>query len=366
MPNKYEAKKEKDNDVIGSFYGKNRFVKIRADAFAIGKVHFSFVETDDKDKARSSHDYWMDIGKAALIAKEIIFGTMQKRAEAAVKSGDKRQLYAPLFQEQGGSPEAKANRRDGLATARVLSIMPSTSKGCPMCLRLEVGAGHSNAQGLIVPNWWSGSAEEKKKAKEYDYIIPLNNEGMPGYCHNGELDAFGVRLWMAIQAYFSNGLRTGEILTSNYNRRQETPVKNDPPAQQNESSGRKEPPTAMPAKNHAQMERRMAPAGSVTGAAPAQARTEWKFPEPVFPQGARVIEVVFQSAFTEAGGADDIYYAEVEVPEAGRQMYVWFEKNDLSRRLEEFTAAAGMARPVKIAIRIEPGTGDEKYCWFVA
>lgn len=210
------AKKNKnDNDgLIAAFYGTKGFVKIK-EAWNIGKIIFSFVQTDKDGKAERFVDYYMSIERAGCLARDILFGTLQRRAEEAVK----KDPNTVLFMDQGGKPEGQANRSDGRALARVFTIIPAKAKGCPVCFRLEAGAGHSNQQGLIVPDWWGKSTPS---AKEFDLLVPINNlsgvkniGGEGDYIHNGPLDQSGIALLGAIQAYYTKGMLDGTLFTAN-------------------------------------------------------------------------------------------------------------------------------------------------------
>ena len=342
---------QKDRDVIDQFHGKNRFVKVRADAFSIGKVHFSFVETDDNNVSKASEDFYMDMGKALLIAKGISYGTLQKRAEAAISSGN---IYTPLFQVQGGMSEeraAKAKKRtDGKALAKVFSICPSKSRGCPVCFRLESGAGHSDDMGLIVPEWWSG----KKDAKEHDFIIPVNNEGLKGYLHDGALDAFGEKLKMAITAYYVKGFTDGTVLTPSYT----------PNERSVESSRQERGDTSR--ENGKPVQTRPSGAVSETASRPA-GKKDKQFPKPVFPQGAKTMKITFDSQLTMIDEERELYFAVVRVESnKDKTLNLWFEKKKLELRKEEIEYAMSNNIALTIAYRVEPDADGSSYVWFVA
>ena len=104
---------------IKAIYGKNSFVKIKNDAFAIEKVQFAFVKTESGASTENG-DFYLDFGESLSLCRDIEFGILFKDANAskdeAAKSGKK---YASAVRTyQGGTPEAKSQRRDGKAVAK--------------------------------------------------------------------------------------------------------------------------------------------------------------------------------------------------------------------------------------------------------
>lgn len=154
---------------IKAIYGKSSFVKIKNDAFAIEKVQVAFVKTES-GASTDSGDFYLDFGESLSLCRDIEFGILFKDANAskdeAAKSGKK---YASAVRTyQGGTPEAKSQRRDGKAVARVFYIEPGQRQEYPIVFKYEEGPGTSNAQGLIVPDWWKGGRAEKS------IIVPIS------------------------------------------------------------------------------------------------------------------------------------------------------------------------------------------------
>ena len=289
-----------DNGTIGAFYGKERFVKIK-ECWNIGKIRLDFVRTDANNKAVSSGEFFLDIESAGCLAREICEGSLQKRAMAAVeesvRNGEKNPSKV-LFIRQGGTPEGKAKRPDGKATARVFSIIPSKSPGCPVCFRLEIGPGHSTAQGLIVPDWWKSGG-----SKELDLVVPVNNDGgTKDYLRNGPLDKFGIALNGAINGYYVKGMLDGTLFTNNYSGGGEGGDSYDPGEY-----------------------------GGETGAESESVNNT----------------VRFDSALTVSGNNPDMYYADVTGKGLEHER-VWFDRKKLGSRMDEFIAASASGKPVTL------------------
>lgn len=75
---------------IKAIYGKNSFVKIKNDAFAIEKVQFAFVKTESGASTENG-DFYLDFGESLSLCRDIEFGILFKDANAskdeAAKSG---------------------------------------------------------------------------------------------------------------------------------------------------------------------------------------------------------------------------------------------------------------------------------------
>lgn len=145
---------------IKAIYGKSSFVKIKNDAFAIEKVQCAFVKTEDGSSTENG-DYYLDFGDALTLCRDIEFGVLfneaNKSKEAAATSG--KRYAAPIRTYQGGTPEAKSQRKDRKAVARVFYVEPGQRAEYPIIFKYEEGPGTSNEKGLIVPDWWKEAQE---------------------------------------------------------------------------------------------------------------------------------------------------------------------------------------------------------------
>lgn len=124
------------------------FVKIKGNSLNIGKVLFSFVEFNPETKKSIRNiDIYVDVDEIMLLCNDILSG----RLAALAKNGDSK----PLFQSLGGVNEEKCKlkqlRSDGNALSRSMVIQTGTKY--PFIISAEIRAGHSNKQGLIVPDY---------------------------------------------------------------------------------------------------------------------------------------------------------------------------------------------------------------------
>jgi hypothetical protein len=139
--------------------GKDTFMKIKANAFGIGKVQFAFVKFDkETNKMIENMDVYMSIPYALLLAQDILSGRIATLAQAEKAKGAKYpgSVYvSPL----GGVTEEKAKekfgRTDGKAISRTFSISPGSAQ--PFIFTAEMRPGHTNEMGAIIPE--KGKAE---------------------------------------------------------------------------------------------------------------------------------------------------------------------------------------------------------------
>lgn len=133
---------------------KDTFVKLKANAFGINKVQFSFVKFDvNTKKLTSSMDAYLDMEDALLFANDILSGKIAKLAEIEKTKGAK---YPGKVWESsmGGVHEQKAAQRgriDGKAISRMFTLSPGMSQ--PFIFTAEQRPGTTNDRGLIVPEY---------------------------------------------------------------------------------------------------------------------------------------------------------------------------------------------------------------------
>lgn len=167
MPKTYQ-----DNTIF-EFNTLTSFLKVKNDAFGIGKVHFSFVNYD-KSKAQGEQvldakEFYLDINEALYLCEEILNKNLLIKLK---KEADKKEKYpASVWTAQGGINAEKAKekgRTDGMALARILSIMPGSKK--PVVFKYECGPGESTPEGLIVPKF--GNQPESR------FFVPTDYKGI--------------------------------------------------------------------------------------------------------------------------------------------------------------------------------------------
>mgnify|MGYP004498401167 CR=1 FL=1 len=127
--------------------GLKTFMKIKANAFDIGKVLFSFVEFNpDTKELKQSIDLYMDVPEMLLFCNDVLSGKLPKEATKKAESNPK--FPPPVFTVQGGQKADKANRSDGKALARVLNFGASSRQGNFLFQALS-GPGKELEKGLI-------------------------------------------------------------------------------------------------------------------------------------------------------------------------------------------------------------------------
>lgn len=154
-------------------------MKVKPDAFDIGKLIFSFGEFDNSKKLVNSIDFYLDMKNSAtgknghVLCQDILSGKIIKLMDAEEKirlgkllkdmteqekaaiQNDKKYAQA-VKTYQGGQSSEKANREDGKALAKVMKISRGSRQ--PIIISCESGPGAQTEQGLIVPQW-KGKAE---------------------------------------------------------------------------------------------------------------------------------------------------------------------------------------------------------------
>ena len=133
--------------------GKDTFMKIKGNAFGIGKVQFAFVKFDKAtNKLLESMEVYMDMDDALVLAADILSGRIATLAQAEKAKGDKYPA-AVWSSPLGGVNEEKAKekygRTDGKAISRVFTISPGSAQ--PFIFTSIMRPGHTNDMGAIVP-----------------------------------------------------------------------------------------------------------------------------------------------------------------------------------------------------------------------
>lgn len=133
--------------------GKDTFMKVKGNAFGIGKVQFAFVKFDkDTSKLIESMEVYMDMDDALVLAHDILSGRISTLAEVEKKKGEKFP-QAVWSSPLGGVNEEKAKekygRTDGKAISRTFTISPGSAM--PFVFTSMLRPGHTNDMGAIIP-----------------------------------------------------------------------------------------------------------------------------------------------------------------------------------------------------------------------
>ena len=156
------------------FYNLNTFMKVKPDAFDIGKLLISFGEMDANKKLvpGKSIDYYLDVKNTAMgknahvLCQDILSGKINKLMDAEEKKRlgkvvremsdaekaaipDNKKYAQAVLMYQGGQNADKAKRNDGKALAKILKITRGSKK--PVIFSCEEGPGNVTKEGLIVP-----------------------------------------------------------------------------------------------------------------------------------------------------------------------------------------------------------------------
>lgn len=155
---KEELNKNQKKSLINEFAEINTldtFMKVKANAFGIGKVLFSFVKFDKNTmKLTESMDVFMDMDDALLFANDVLSGKIQALAVNEKAKGDKypKAIWSTKL---GGVNEEKVKNRglrtDGKAISRLFNLAPGARQ--PFVFTAEQRPGHSDEKGLIQPEY---------------------------------------------------------------------------------------------------------------------------------------------------------------------------------------------------------------------
>lgn len=156
--------------------GKNCFVEVLSDSFAINRVRFNFCTYDmsaaSGSRITSTISIFLPFDEFYRIYNDIavtrvLLSTLAANLEAAKKSGS---YPVPIILNMGGrSVSSLANsgaaRPDGMALSRQMKLMAGDK--FPVLLQAESGPGEQNEKGLIVPRY---------KTPEQKVMIPFTYE----------------------------------------------------------------------------------------------------------------------------------------------------------------------------------------------
>lgn len=142
-----------DTNSIYEIYGSKSFLKIKRDSLAIGKVLFTFVNTDANKKEIEHIDCYLDISLAGALATDILHGVTKRECEKEKAKGEKypQSVWkSPL----GGVSEEKAAERklrtDGKAISRIFTLGPGSTQKYLFSATQKPGS--TDKKGLIVPD----------------------------------------------------------------------------------------------------------------------------------------------------------------------------------------------------------------------
>ena len=156
------------------------FVEVMADGVAIDKAVINFVSYD-KSKAGGARvtanvKFYIPVTKAKALSEKILSMRIAKAAKLSIEKAQQagKKYPDPVFTEMGGTPAAKANRKDGKALSRTMTIAPGNKM--PYVLTAESGPGVPGPNGLlIVPDYGYGKAMTRP---EQIVRIPMTGDAL--------------------------------------------------------------------------------------------------------------------------------------------------------------------------------------------
>ena len=166
--------KLKSPEQICRFDGKNVFVEVLTSAMHMDKILLNFCQYDTS-KAKGSRleslAIYVDIQQAALLAEDILNGELARKAEKEKQIAASKGSKYPgnVWGIMGGNSETSAKRPDGKAESRQLQIFPGMKQ--PWVFTASKGPGHSDAKGLIVPEYTTAKADAVIR-------VPMTNDSI--------------------------------------------------------------------------------------------------------------------------------------------------------------------------------------------
>lgn len=175
--------------------GKNVFIEVMNSAFSIGHVLINFIEYGQDNKQTKKIPIYIGIPEFLAMAQDMKSGKMGVYQQ---KHKDDQYPYPiPEYTLLGGVSAEKlkkkgAERADGKALSRQFKIVV----GKKFIFQAEIGPGHENEKGLIVPEYKTNTAEmvvkvpmDAKMLKEMFLITEMHIQAFitRGYI-NGKYD----------------------------------------------------------------------------------------------------------------------------------------------------------------------------------
>lgn len=166
--------KEKNVTQIIRIDGKNVFLEVMNNAFGIGKVLMNFIEYDPKqgNKQTKLIPIYMNLEEFLILAQDVKSGRVamyQKQHE-----NDQYPYQIKEYEILGGTSAQKLamqgkSRADGKSLSRQFKLVV----GKKFIFQAEMGPGHENETGLIVPDYTSKNAEMIVK-------VPMDAKALKG------------------------------------------------------------------------------------------------------------------------------------------------------------------------------------------
>lgn len=183
-------------NVVYQMNNKSAFFKVKNDAFSIGKILISFVQTDcsasQGSKVKRNIDIYVDIPKALALANDILSGKISALLEKSKTIKEENKDFQAVWQDMGGLDATKAantkkecdRRTDGKALSRILRIKPGEKK--PIIFEAMKGPGEVQGSGIIAPIY--SQIEDR-------VIVAMTVD---------ELKQFALMIQLHVNAYFSS------------------------------------------------------------------------------------------------------------------------------------------------------------------
>lgn len=165
---------------VQKFDAASTFVEVMIDSLSIDKVCINFVSYNKSgavgDRMSGSIHFYLSVSEAWALGQRIINGRLARARKVSVdKAAAEGSKYpADIYSRMGGTPAARAKRKDGKALSRTFKIAPGTKY--PWVLSAECGPGTPGPNGLlIVPDYGYGKPVSKA---EMTIRVPMSDDSM--------------------------------------------------------------------------------------------------------------------------------------------------------------------------------------------
>ena len=188
--------KDRNPNQITRVDGKNVFFEVMNNCFSLGegKVQINFVEYDPNNNNKQTKliPIYMDFQDFLIIAQDVKSGRIAK-----YQADHKNDQYPYIIEEytlMGGTSAKKLKekgqeRPDGKSLSRQFKLVV----GKKFIFQAEMGVGHENEKGLIVPDYKTNTAEAVVR-------VPMDAKALKGMI---------LLVEKHIEAYISKGYMNG-------------------------------------------------------------------------------------------------------------------------------------------------------------
>lgn len=166
--------KEKNPNQICRVDGKDVFFEVMNNAFEIGKVLINFAQYDPNNSNKQTKliPIYMDFQDFLVLAQDVKSGRVAKYQ--ADHKNDQYPYTVDEYTLLGGVSADKLAKRDkARPDGKCLSRQFKLVVGKKFIFQAEMGAGHENEKGLIVPDYKTNTAEAVVK-------VPMDSKALKG------------------------------------------------------------------------------------------------------------------------------------------------------------------------------------------